>query len=104
MITSGLDNKDNNDDDDDNDIDDDLIDTIYNEPQQPLYELDIDEGIGTIKLEEYKTFQYSIAGLNQFICKHHLNQLTKSNDDGGIVIGFSLLQHRLNFNFDMTVK
>ena len=97
IITSGLDNKDNNDDNedinDDDDIDDDVTDTINNETQQPLYEIDINEGIGTIEKGEYKNIQYSIEGLNQFLCTHHRNLLTKSNDDSGIVIGFSLLQH-----------
>ena len=31
-----------------------------NVQQQPLYEIDINEGIGTIEPEEYKTIQYSI--------------------------------------------
>ena len=91
---------DNNDDDD---VDDDNTDNINNEPQQSLYEMDIDKGIGTTERKEYKTIQYSIEGLNQHLCNHHRNLLTKSHG-GGILIGFSLLQHRSNFDFDMTTK
>ena len=77
---------------------------INNETQQELYEIDINEGIGTINNEEYKKIQYSIEGLNQFLCKHHRNLLTKLKEGDGIVIGFSLLRHRSDFNFDMTAK
>ena len=38
------------------------------------------------------------------MCTHHRKLLTKSNDGCGKVIGFSLLQHRSNFHFDMTLK
>ena len=74
-----------------------------NEAQQSLYKIDNDEGIGTMERKEYKTIQYSIEGLNQNLCNHHQNLLTKSHR-GGILICFSLLRHGSNFDFDMTTK
>ena len=65
------------------------------------YKIDIDEGIGTIERKKYKTIQYSIEGLNQHLCNHHRNLLTKSHGVG-ILIGFSLLQKEYGINKNTT--
>ena len=75
--------------------------TATNEPEQPLYEIDIYEGIGSIDREEYKTVQYCIDGLNHYLHTNNGNLLTKTN--GGL-IGYSVLHHRSSFAIDASIK
>ena len=55
-------NDDNNGINDDDDIDNDVTNTINNEPQQPLYEIDINKGIGTIEYKDYKPSNIPLKG------------------------------------------